>query len=89
MTTTFAELHCHSNYSFLDGASHPHALVETAAALGYEALAVTDHHDGTETESPTALDHFGYPTDMNNFVDQLVFICILLEQRSASLTSVY
>src|SRR3989304_8488998 len=39
----YAELHCHSNFSFLDGASHPYALVERAVALGYEALAITDH----------------------------------------------
>jgi len=39
----YAELHCHSNYSFLDGASHPHELVSRAADLGYEALAITDH----------------------------------------------
>ncbi len=41
---SYAELHCHTNFSFLDGASHPEALVERAADLGYEALAVTDHH---------------------------------------------
>ncbi len=39
----YAELHCHSNFSFLDGASWPAELVEQAAALGYTALAVTDH----------------------------------------------
>lgn len=39
----YAELHCHSNFSFLDGASHPEELVEKAAELGYRALAVTDH----------------------------------------------
>src|SRR5690349_20885917 len=39
----FAELHCHSNFSFLDGASHPEELVEAAAALGLDALALTDH----------------------------------------------
>ncbi|MBO0728916.1 MAG: PHP domain-containing protein, partial [Acidimicrobiaceae bacterium] len=39
----YAELHCHSNYSFLDGASHPEELVEEATRLGLEALAVTDH----------------------------------------------
>ncbi|CAI8780190.1 error-prone DNA polymerase [Methylocaldum szegediense] len=38
----FAELHCLSNYSFLRGASHPEELVETAARLGYAALALTD-----------------------------------------------
>jgi error-prone DNA polymerase len=39
----YAELHCHTNYSFLDGASWPGELVTRAAELGYEALAVTDH----------------------------------------------
>ena len=40
----YAELHCHTNYSFLDGASHPHQLVDRAAELEYTALAITDHH---------------------------------------------
>src|SRR4051812_22113568 len=39
----YAELHCHSNFSFLDGASHPEELVEEAVRLGLEALAITDH----------------------------------------------
>ncbi len=39
----YAELHCHSNFSFLDGASHPEELVEEAARLGLAALALTDH----------------------------------------------
>jgi len=39
----YAELHAHTNYSFLDGASHPADLVTRAAELGYTALAVTDH----------------------------------------------
>ncbi|HUG32544.1 MAG TPA: error-prone DNA polymerase [Acidimicrobiia bacterium] len=39
----YAELHCHTNFSFLDGASHPEDLVNRAMDLGYEALAVTDH----------------------------------------------
>jgi len=39
----YAELHCHSNFSFLDGASHPEELVEEAARLGLEAVAITDH----------------------------------------------
>jgi error-prone DNA polymerase len=39
----YAELHCHSNFSFLDGASHPEELATEAARLGLEALAVTDH----------------------------------------------
>ena len=38
----YAELHALSNFTFLRGASHPEELVETAAALGYEALALTD-----------------------------------------------
>jgi error-prone DNA polymerase len=39
----YAELHCHSSFSFLDGASHPEELVTEAARLGLEALALTDH----------------------------------------------
>jgi len=39
----YAELHCHTNYSFLDGASWAGDLVQRAAELEYEALAVTDH----------------------------------------------
>jgi len=39
----YAELHCHTNFSFLDGASHPEDLVEEAVRLGLDALAVTDH----------------------------------------------
>ena len=39
----FAELHCHTNFSFLDGASPPDELVERAAALGLSGLAITDH----------------------------------------------
>jgi error-prone DNA polymerase len=39
----WAELHCHSSYSFLDGASSPSDLVREAAARGLSALAITDH----------------------------------------------
>ncbi|MGZ7087015.1 MAG: PHP domain-containing protein, partial [Ilumatobacteraceae bacterium] len=39
----YAELHCHTNFSFLDGASHPEQLAEEASRLGLEALAITDH----------------------------------------------
>ena len=38
----YAELHCLSNFTFLRGASRPEELVESAHALGYAALAVTD-----------------------------------------------
>src|SRR5215831_13300522 len=40
---TYVELHSHSAYSFLDGASQPEELAAQAAELGYEALALTDH----------------------------------------------
>src|SRR5919198_1100817 len=39
----YVELHTHSAYSFLDGASQPEELAARAAELGYEALALTDH----------------------------------------------
>ncbi len=41
-TLAYAELHCVSNFSFLRGASRPEELVDTAASLGYSALAITD-----------------------------------------------
>ena len=41
--TPYAELHCHSHFSFLDGASSPAELVEEAVRLGLHALAITDH----------------------------------------------
>src|SRR5215212_1268716 len=40
---TYAELHCHTNFSFLDGASAPDELAERGAELGLVGLAVTDH----------------------------------------------
>ena len=39
----YIELHAHSAYSFLDGASLPEELAIRAAELGYPALALTDH----------------------------------------------
>jgi error-prone DNA polymerase len=39
----YAELHCHSAFSFLDGASTPELLVAEALRLGLDALAITDH----------------------------------------------
>jgi error-prone DNA polymerase len=39
----YVELHCHSGFSFLDGASSPDDLAAAAAAQGHEALALTDH----------------------------------------------
>jgi len=43
MPPTYAELHCHTNFSFLDGASTVEDLVERAVELQMPALAVTDH----------------------------------------------
>src|SRR5919204_976354 len=56
----FVELHAHSAYSFLDGASLPEELAVQAAELGYEALALTDH-DGVygSLEFAYAAKHFG------------------------------
>ncbi len=39
----YVELHCHSNFSFLDGASHVEELVARAKELGMSALAITEH----------------------------------------------
>src|SRR6056297_740545 len=40
----YVELHCRSNFSFLEAASHPDELVQRAAELGYAGLAITDRH---------------------------------------------
>jgi error-prone DNA polymerase len=55
----YVELHAHSAYSFLDGASQPEELAARAAELGYEALALTDH-DGVygSLEFAHAANHF-------------------------------
>ncbi|HEU4863389.1 MAG TPA: PHP domain-containing protein [Candidatus Limnocylindria bacterium] len=39
----YCELHAHTNFSFLDGASHPEELIARAAQLGLPSLAITDH----------------------------------------------
>ena len=39
----YCELHAHTNFSFLDGASHPEELIARAALIGMPALAITDH----------------------------------------------
>src|SRR2546426_9499979 len=40
----YIELHCHSAFSFLDGASLPEQLALTASQLGYSGVALTDHN---------------------------------------------
>ncbi|MFF2088820.1 error-prone DNA polymerase [Nocardia sp. NPDC058176] len=62
-TVPYAELHAHSAYSFLDGASQPEELVEEAVRLGLEALALTDHNGfyGTVRFAEAARE-YGMPT---------------------------
>ena len=57
---TYVELHAHSAYSFLDGASLPEELAARAAELGHDTLALTDH-DGVygSLEFAHAAKHFG------------------------------
>src|ERR1700689_953973 len=59
----YAELHVHSDFSFLDGSSDPEELVAEAHRLGLTALALTDHHGfygaGRFAESARK---FGVPT---------------------------
>ncbi len=40
----YAELHCHSNFSLLEGGSHPEELVERARELGLAGIAITDRN---------------------------------------------
>ena len=55
----YVELHCHSAYSFLDGASLPEELVRAAGDLGHTALALTDHNSvsGSMELAQAAADH--------------------------------
>jgi error-prone DNA polymerase len=45
MPSDYVELHCHSAFSLLDGAASPETLVGRASALGFRALALTDHDE--------------------------------------------
>jgi error-prone DNA polymerase len=87
----YAELHCHSNFSFLDGASHPEELVEQAARLGLDAIALTDHDGmygvvrfaeaakevGVRTAYGTELS-FGLPGPQNGIADPVGDHLVLL-----------
>ena len=55
----YVELHAHSNFSLLDGASHPETLVERALELGFRAFALTDHDNvsGAVRFSQVAKEH--------------------------------
>ena len=60
--TAYAELHCHSCFSLLDGAALPEALVARATELGLAALALTDHDElGGSVRFATAARDTGLP----------------------------
>ncbi|SOD74762.1 DnaE-like error-prone DNA polymerase [Jatrophihabitans sp. GAS493] len=61
--TPYAELHAHSSFSFLDGASSPEEMAEEAVRLGLQGLALTDH-DGVYgiVRYAEAADALGLPT---------------------------
>ncbi|HYI73841.1 MAG TPA: error-prone DNA polymerase [Gaiellaceae bacterium] len=80
----YVELHCHSAYSFLDGASQPEELAARAAELGYEALALTDH-DGVygSLEFAHAAKWFGVRpiTGAEMTLDSGAHVTLLVESR--------
>ena len=57
--TSYVELHCKSNFSFLEGASHSHELVNQAQIYGYKGLAITDRNtlSGIVRAHTAAKDH--------------------------------
>jgi len=61
------ELHAASAFSFLRGASLPEDLVERAAELGYDALALVDRHP----DQPFVLDHAGKPVIRGKVFDEI------------------
>ncbi len=82
---TYVELHAHSAYSFLDGASQPEELAARAAELGYPALALTDH-DGVygSLEFAHAAKHFGVRpiTGAEVTLDGGAHVTLLVETRA-------
>jgi error-prone DNA polymerase len=80
----YVELHCHSAFSFLDGASQPEELAARAAELGYAALALTDH-DGVygSLEFAHAAKFFGVRpiTGTELTLDGGTHITLLVESR--------
>ena len=79
--TAYAELAVSSNFSFLDGASHPEELVVTATALGLEAIAITDLNSVTGlVRAHTAAKQagirlvIGCRLALNNGADVLVYL---------------
>ena len=58
-TPSYAELHCHSAFSFLDGVSLPQELARRASELGHTTLALTDHNSlsGSMELAQVAADH--------------------------------
>ena len=80
----YVELHCHSSYSFLDGASQPEEIAARAAELGYEALALTDH-DGVygSLEFAQAATFFGVQpiTGAEVTLDGGAHVTLLVESR--------
>src|SRR5690242_2700905 len=81
----YVELHAHSSYSFLDGASLPEELAVQAAELGYPALALTDH-DGVygSLEFAHAAKHFGVRpiTGAEVTLDSGAHVTLLVENAS-------
>lgn len=65
----YAELHCHSAYSFLDGASMPDELVEEASKRGLESLFLTDHQGfGGLMQLKEASEKFSFPVGVGTEV---------------------
>jgi len=71
----YVELHCHSNFSLLDGASHPEDLVSQAADFGIPALALTDH-DGLYGAIPF------YKACLKTGIKPIIGVEITLEDRN-------
>jgi len=81
----YAELHCRSNFSFLTGASHPEQLVEVAASLGLDALALTDRNGVYGiVRFAQAARAVGLPTVFGVEIDCGTFGEIVLLSRGAS-----
>src|SRR6478609_3524974 len=75
----YVELHCKTNFSFLEGASHPDELALRAAELGLAALAVTDRNSlAGVVRAHTAAKQLGLPLVVGAEIDLVDAPTVLL-----------
>ena len=70
-------------HAFADGLRH---LIGLAQAIANTPLAIADHHDRAEAETPTALNYLGNPIDVNDLFNQIFLHIVLCSPRLGQVT---